>query len=242
MFENKVILITGGSSGIGAATALLFAQKGADVVITFKRNKSGAKNIVSEIQKFGRKAFAIKADLISDRQSRKVIEKTVKVFGKIDVLINNAGRYIEGDEWNGSSKIWLKSLETNLLSMMNISRYAVEFFQKQKSGVMVNVSSRHGLDGHPDIISYSAAKAGVINITQTYAELMAKFGGRANSVSPWATNAGYWLTAPKDELDMTIKESPNGRLVETQTVAEKIVFLASSEASGINGENFLIKE
>lgn len=233
MFQNKIILITGGSSGIGRTTALLFAKNGADVVITYKSNKEGADEVVKEIEKLGQKAIAIQADLINENEAKSSVEAIISELGKIDILINNAGRYIDGDEWNGPSDIWVKSLQQNLVSMMNISKYVVEIFLKQKSGVMVNVASRHGLSSFPDIISYSAAKAGVISITQAYAKLLAPFG-RVNAVSPGAVNAGYWLTAPNDELEA------QGKLIEPEKVAEKILFLASDEAKDINSQNFQI--
>jgi 3-oxoacyl-[acyl-carrier protein] reductase len=241
MFTNKTILITGGSSGIGEKSALMFAQNGADVAITYKSNKDGAKEVVDKIKKMGRRAIAIKADLIKEKQAKKVVEKIIEKFGKIDVLVNNAGRYVNGDEWNGASDVWLKSLQQNLVSMMNISKYVIEVFQKQKSGVMVNIASRHGLDGQYDAISYSAAKAGVINITQAYARLLIPFG-RVNSISPSATNVGYWLTAPKEELKELLENKPSHRLVEPETIAKKIIFLASEEARGITGQNFSITE
>jgi 3-oxoacyl-[acyl-carrier protein] reductase len=237
MFKNKTILITGGSSGIGEATALLFAQNGADVAVTYKSNKKGAEGVVKKIQELGCKAIAIRANLIKERQARKAVEKTVKEFGKIDILVNNAGRYIDGDEWNGTAKIWIKSLEQNLVSVMSVSKYVIGVFQKQKSGVMINVSSRYSFEGQYDSLSYAAAKAGVVNITQGYAKLLAQFGGRANAVSPSAVRAGYWLTAPKEEL-----EKKENKLINPESVAQKIVFLASEDARNINGQNFPITE
>lgn len=239
--QNKIILITGGSSGIGKATALLFAEKGANIAITYKNNKAGAESVVKEIQNKGRKAIAIKANLIKEKATRKAVEKTLKEFGKIDVLVNNAGRYVQGDEWDGPSEAWVASLQQNLVSMMNVAKYVIPVFQNQKSGVMINTASRHGVQGHADAVSYSAAKAGVINITQSYAELLSPFA-RVNSVSPSATNAGYWLTAPKEELDQVLASRPNHKLVEPETVAQKIVYLASDEAKDITGQNFLVKE
>ena len=236
MFKDKIVLITGGSSGIGKATALLFAQNGADIIITYKSNKSGAEEVINKIKELGRKAMAIKADLIKERQAKKVVEKTLKEFGKIDVLVNNAGRYIDGDEWNGTSKVWIKSLEQNLVSMMSVSKYVIEVFQKQKSGVMVNVASRYSFEGQFDSISYAASKAGVANITQGYAKLLSPWG-RANTVSPSAVRAGYWLTAPKEEL-----EKKENRLIQPESVAKKILFLASNEAKDINGQNFPVTE
>jgi len=234
MFENKIVLITGGSSGIGEATSLSFAKNKADVVITYKENKEGADKVVQGIEKLGQKALAIQADLINEDEAKKVVEETMAKFGKIDVLVNNAGRYVDGDEWNGPSAVWLKSLQQNLISVMNISKYAVEIFQKQKSGVMVSVASRHGIHGMSDGLSYSAAKSGVINISEIYAKLLTPFGGRANAVSPGAVRAGYWLMAPKDELEA------QGKLIEPEMVAEKILFLASDEARKINGQNISI--
>ncbi len=241
MFENKVILITGGSSGIGASTALMFAQKGADVAITYKNNKNGADELVGKIKALGRKSLAIQVDLANESETKNIVGQIVRKFGKIDILVNNAGRYIDGDEWNGSSEVWIKSLQQNLVSAMNISKYVIEVFQKQKSGIMVNVASVHGVHGQYDAISYAAAKAGIINITQAYAKLLAPYG-RANSISPSATNAGYWLTAPKEELEETLMHRPNHKLVDPETVAKKIVFLASSETKSINGQNFPVTE
>lgn len=241
MPKNKIILITGGSSGIGRATALLFAEKGADVALTFKENKEGADDVVNQIIKKGRRAIVIQANLYNETEAKLVVEKVIKDFGRIDVLVNNAGRYVDGDVWDGTSDVWVKSLQQNLVSMMSVSKYVIPIFQKQKSGVMVNVSSRHGVVGHADALAYSAAKAGVINITQSYAGLLSPFG-RANSVSPSETNAGYWLTAPKEELAQTLENRPNHKLVEPETVAEKIVYLASDEAANITGQNIEVKE
>lgn len=239
--QNKVILITGASSGIGMTTAILFANIGADIAITYRDNKKGAEEVVAQIVKLGGKALAIKADLTDDNSAKDVVEKVVKNFGKVDILVNNAGRYIDGDEWNLESETWVQSLKQNLVSTMSVSKYATEFFQKQGSGIIVNIASMHGVSGHADSISYGAAKAGIINITQSYSKLLASFGGRANSVSPSAVEAGYWLTAPKEELDDRLTRGSNHKLIDPNEVAEKIVFLASDEAKDINGQNFIIE-
>lgn len=233
MFKNKIVLITGGSSGIGEVTALLFAKEGADVVITYKNNKEGADKVVNDIKQLGKRSIAIQADLINETDAKHIVEKTIQEFGQIDVLVNNAGRYIDGDEWNGSSDIWVKSLQQNLVSVMNVSKYVIEVFQKQKTGVMVNVSSRYSIDGQFDSISYSAAKAGVVNITQAYAKLLMPFG-RVNAVSPGAVKVGYWLRAPQEELEA------QGKLIEPEEVAQKILFLSSDDAKEINGQNISI--
>jgi 3-oxoacyl-[acyl-carrier protein] reductase len=239
LFKNKIVLITGGSSGIGAASALRFAKEGANVIISYKNNKAGAEKVASDIKKMGVVVLIQKADLCKDADAKKLVEAAIKKFGKIDILVNNAGRYIDGDEWNGDAKIWIKSLEQNLVSMMSVSKYAIKKFQKQKTGVIINIASRFASSGHFDSLSYAAAKAGVVNITQAYAKLLAPYG-RANSVSPPAVNVGYWLTAPKKELKETIAKTPSKRLVEVDEVVEKIIFLASNKSKNISGQNFVV--
>ncbi len=239
MFKNKIVLITGGSSGIGKVTAIMFAQNHADVVITYKDNKKGAEDTIQQIQKLGQNAIAIKADLTKEKESQKVVDLTIKKFGKIDILVNNVGGSFDSDDWNENSKAWKKTFDLNLFSMMNVSKYAIKLFQKQQSGIIVNISSRFGLNGQYDVISYSAAKAGVVNITQAYAKLLSPFG-RANSICPSAVRSGYWLRAPKKELEETLKIMPNHKLIEPKTIAQKILFLASDEAKDIKGQNFEI--
>jgi len=241
MLKNKVALITGGSSGIGMFTAILFAKNGADVIITYKNNEKGAQDVVNKINKLGRKALAIKADLAKENSAKQVIDKIIKEFKNLDILVNNAGGYINGDEWNGKYSVWLESLKQNLISVMNMSKYATNIFQKQKYGIIINVSSKHGVTGHADSISYGAAKAGIINITHSYAKLLSEFNGRVNVISPSAINTGYWLTAPEEELKERLSRTKNNKLIEPETVAEKILFLASDEAININGQNFLIE-
>jgi 3-oxoacyl-[acyl-carrier protein] reductase len=237
----KTVLITGASSGIGAVTAKMFAQKGLNVAITYNNNKTGAEEVALAIQDLGAKSFIYQAELSQEESAKNLVESVLNEFQTIDVLVNNAGGYLDGDEWDGPSEIWVKSLEQNLVSVMSVSKYVIPVFQKQQSGVMINISSRHGADGQYEAISYAAAKAGVINITQAYAKLLAPYA-RANSVSPSATDAGYWLTAPKEELEETLANRPNHKLVAPETVAEKIVFLASDEANDITGQNFPVKE
>lgn len=239
MLKDKIAIITGASSGIGAATAILFAQNGANVVITYKENENGAKEVAEKIKSLGREVLIVQADLINEMEAKKVVDETMKRFGRIDILVNNAGRYINGDEWNGASELWVKSLRQNLVSMMSMSKYAIEVFQKQKSGVIVNVSSRYSKDGQCDSISYAAAKAGVANITQAYAKLLAPFG-RANCVSPGMVNAGYWLTASKEEIEANLITKPLNKFSEPEDIAEMILFLTSDKSSMIIGQNVSI--
>jgi len=239
MFKDKVVVITGASSGIGAETALMFAREGAKLLITYKDNMAGIDRMVSDVTKLGTDVLVVHANLVSEEDAKNVVEKAKEKFGRLDVLINNAGRYIDGDEWNGNASTWVKSLEQNLVSVMSMSKYATEIFSKQKSGVIINIASRLSIQGAGDALSYSAAKAGVVNITQSFAKLLAPYG-RVNAVSPGAVRAGYWINAPKDELDDVLQNVPLRKLVEPSDVAEMVLFLASDKAKNITGQNILV--
>lgn len=235
----KTVLITGGSSGIGAETAKLFADEGYNIALTYNTNKKGADDVVSEIVAKGGKAIAFQAELSKEESAKQLVESVHKEFGQIDVLVNNAGRYIDGDEWNGTEKIWSQTLAQDSISVMNVSKYVIPIFKEQQSGVMVNVASRLGLSGSHEELAYGAAKAGVINITQGYAKLLATYG-RANSVSPGAVNTGYWLTAPKPELEETLANKPLGKLIEPIEVANAILYLATDRSASTTGQNLVV--
>lgn len=236
----KTALITGGSSGIGRATALAFAGAGYQVAISYNKNKTGAQETLKQIEVCGVPCIMIEAELSSEENAKALVEAVLEKFKSLDVLVNNAGGYIDGDEWNiGTDDIWTRTLQQNLVSAMNVSKYVVQHFMERKAGVMVNVASRHGLSGQDDALAYAAAKAGIINITQAYAKLLAPFG-RANAVSPGAVNTGYWLTAPQNELDETLIDTPTKKLVEPEEIAEAILYLASNQAISITGHNLVV--
>ncbi|MBU1198928.1 MAG: SDR family oxidoreductase [Nanoarchaeota archaeon] len=237
-FKEKVVLVTGSSRGIGTAIALLFAKEGAKVVINYYKSEKEANEVMNEIKKIS-DAITIKCDVSNEEQVKNMIKKIIKKFGKLDILVNNAGNYIEGDEWSGSSNIWAKTIKQNLISAMNTSKYAAEIFQKQKSGVIVNIASRYSVSGQFDALAYAASKAGIVNITQAYAKLLAPYG-RANAVSPWPVKSGYWLRAPKEELEETISKMPGKRLIEPEEIAEVVLSLASPESAKITGQNILV--
>lgn len=239
LFKDKTVLISGGSSGIGKSIAILFAKNGADVAFSYRENRPGANEVISELKEIGGNVIAIQADLSSADAAKKLVEKTLSYFNKVDILVNNAGRYINGDEWNGEEEIWESSIKQNLLSTISVSKYALQYMQSQKKGVIINISSRYSVAGQYDSITYAASKAGIINVTQAQAKLMAPWG-RANAISPGNVNSGYWLTAPKKELKETIKATPMSSLISTEDIAEAVVFLASDKAKMITGQNLII--
>ncbi len=238
--KNKIVLVTGSSRGIGKAIALLFAKKGAKVIVNYSKSEKEADEVVNEIKKTS-DGISIKCDVSDEKQVKSMIEKIVKKYGGLDILVNNAGKYIDGDEWNGSSEIWRETLSQNLISAMNTSKCATQIFMKQKSGTIVNIASRHSVSGKYDALAYAASKAGIVSITQAYSKLLAPFG-RANCVSPGATRAGYWLNAPKEELEEIISKMHKKRLIEPEEIANVVLFLASSESAGITGKNIIVDD
>jgi NAD(P)-dependent dehydrogenase (short-subunit alcohol dehydrogenase family) len=235
----KTVLITGGSGGIGSTTAKLFAEEGYLVALSYNTNKEGAEKVVEEITQNSGTAISYQSELSTEASAKELVEWVHSQFGRIDVLVNNAGKYIDGDEWSGTQDIWMQTLMQDLVSVMNVSKYCIPIFEKQQSGVMVNIASRLGLSGSYEELAYGAAKAGVINITQAYAKLLAPYG-RANSVSPGAVNTGYWLRAPQAELEATVANKPLKRLIEPIEVAYAILYLGTDRSASTTGQNLVV--
>ena len=133
--KDKIVLVTGSSKGIGKAIAILFAKEGAKIILNYSKSEKEANEVSKEIEKIS-EVIAIKCDVSKESQVKKMFEKIIQKFGKLDILVNNVGTYIDGDEWNGSAEIWEETLKQNLISAMNTSKYASEIFQKQKSGII----------------------------------------------------------------------------------------------------------
>lgn len=239
MSNNKIVLITGASSGIGKATALRFAEDKAKIIINYLNNTDGATEVAEMVKQLGAEVITVQADISKEEGARYLTEKSIEAFGTIDILINNAGGFIEGDEWNGSAMVWQASIEKNLLSVLNVSKSVIPLFLKDKKGVIINTSSRYSVSGQADAITYAASKTAIVNITQSYAKLLAPFG-RANAVSPGAVNTGYWLRASKKEIEENLAKIPMNKFVEPKEVAELIYYLASDKAKMITGQNIII--
>lgn len=205
--KDKVVVVTGASSGIGKAIALAFAKEKAKLAISFKENKEGAEETAKEIAQLGSEVLMLQADLNNESEAKTLVEKVLEHYGQIDILVNNVGRYVEGDDWNGSEEVWIKSLKQNFVSTLCVSKYTIEHMQERKSGVIVNISSRYSVAGQFDAITYAASKAAIVNLTEAQAKLMAPWG-RSNAVSPGGVMSGYWLTAPKEEIDENLTTIP----------------------------------
>lgn len=163
--KGQVVLVTGGSSGIGKSIVLLFAKGGARVIFSYKDNLDGAKGLLGLATKVKGEIYFEQADLCKQADGVRLVESVVKRFGRIDILVNNTGRYLDGDEWDADMAIWVDSLKQNFLGAVNVSKNAIEIMKRQKSGVIVNIASRYSVSGQYDALTYSAAKAAIVNMT-----------------------------------------------------------------------------
>ena len=238
--EGKSCLVTGGSRGIGRAIALRLAEFGADVAITYARSADAANEVVKEIEALGRKGIAFQADAVDYSQAEEVIKTISAEFGKIDVLVNNAGITKDNLILRMSEEQWDDVITTNLKSVFNYSKAAARPMMKNRGGSIINISSVVGISGNGGQTNYSASKAGIIGFTKSYAKELSSRNIRANVIAP-----GYILTDMTDQLDEKVlegikAETPLGRAGEANEVADAVVFLASDMSTYITGETIRV--
>lgn len=238
--QGKSILVTGGSRGIGRSIALKLAELGADVAITYARSANAANEVVSEIEKMGSKAKAFQADAVDFTQAEEVISSVLEDWGKLDVLVNNAGITKDNLILRMSEEQWDDVITTNLKSIFNYSKAAAKPMMKNRGGSIINISSVVGISGNAGQSNYSASKAGIIGFTKSYAKELASRNIRANVIAP-----GYILTDMTDQLGEKVlegikAETPLGRAGEADEVANAVAFLASDMSSYITGETIRV--
>ena len=240
MFENKVVIVTGGGSGIGQATAVLYAQGGARVIVSDIDEKGGQETVAS-IKKAGGDASFVKTDVSNPEDCEALVKTTIRIYGRLDMAFNNAGI---GGEMNPIADMsvegWLKVINVNLNSVFYCMKYELPEMLKQGHGSIVNMSSILGQVAFGNSAAYVAAKHGVVGISRNAAVEYAKQGIRVNAVGPAFINTPLLSALDQKMKDALVTMHPIGRLGEAKEVAELVVWLSSDKASFVTGNYYAV--
>ena len=234
--KNKVAIVTGSSRGIGKAIALAFAREGANVVVNYVRSEDEAKEVVKGIEALNSTGIAIKADISESKDVENMVNKVIEKFGRIDVLVNNAG--IGAHLLKGSDiEKWDKIMDVNLKGVFLCSQAVAKVMLKQKSGNIINISSIAGIEPGLSSLYYSISKAGVIMLTKCLALELAPYV-RVNSIAPGYVKTPMMTRALSEEE--IVKSIPLGRLGTPEDIANVAIFLASSDSDYITGQVIVV--
>lgn len=233
---DRVILVTGGGRGIGRAIALAFSSPGHAVAVNYRNDHDAASETVEQIRRHGAAAESFQADVADLEQVRTMIDAVVSRFGRIDVLVNNAGGNRDGFLAMMSLDDWNSVIDVNLKGVFHCCKAVVRLMMAERRGTIVNVSSLSGITGLPGQTNYAAAKGGVNAFTRALAQELAPFGIRVNAVAPGLVESDAASAMPKDHRDRLLANIPLRRLGKPEEVASIVRFLASDDASYITGE------
>jgi 3-oxoacyl-[acyl-carrier protein] reductase len=236
--RDRVALITGGAGGIGLAVARRFARAGAHIAITDIRDKA-ARQAADEITRMGRRAIGLGGDLSRSDEADALVRATLAEFGRIDILINNAGLMGRvAPLWELKDEDWNQVIAVDLSSVFFVSRAVIPHMRAQKSGCIVSVSSIAGKEGTPRLIPYSVAKAGIIVFTKALGKEVVTDGIRVNCVAPGVIDTRLLDQLPPEATQLMLSKIPMGRLGTVDEVAAVVYFLASDDASFITAQCF----
>jgi 3-oxoacyl-[acyl-carrier protein] reductase len=240
--EGKVAIVTGASKGIGASIAKHMALEGASVVVNYASSKEGADAVVSEIEKAGGKAIAVKADVSKKAEIESLFAQAKKSFGQLDILVNNAGRYEFAPLEAVTEDHFHKLFDLNVLGLILSAQEAVKHFGPD-GGNIINISSIVATLAPPNGAVYSATKAAVDAVTKSLAKELGPKQIRVNSINPGMVETEGVIAAGMSEGDFRNKieaDTPLGRIGQPQDIATAAVFFASSDSSWITGETLVI--
>jgi acetoacetyl-CoA reductase len=224
--ENAVVVITGGSRGLGQAIAEELGFGGAKVVVDYSHSKGAAEDLVTKLKAGGSPdAIAIQADVSDPEQAARLIEETINHFGRIDALVNNAGINIDRSLKNMSVQDWDTVIKTDLSSYFYTLKAALPFFIKQRSGTIINMSSLAGEIGNFGQSNYSAAKAGILGLTKAAALELARYNVTVNALCPGPVATEMWEVVPQEAKNAIMQKIPLARPATTHEVARAVRFL-----------------
>jgi 3-oxoacyl-[acyl-carrier protein] reductase len=233
--QDRVALITGGASGVGCATAELFAREGARIVVA-DLNGPAASQVAKQIRSNGREAVSIQVDVSKVKDAEDMVAYTISSYGQIDVLFNSAG--IIGREaylWEATEEDFDQIISVNLKGVFLSCKYAIPHMLERRSGVVLSMSSLGGLVARRANSLYNASKAGVVLITRVLAKELAPYGIRANCIAPITTDTPLLDAWPPEARAASASHIPLGRIVQPEEIAAAALFLASDDAAMITG-------
>jgi 3-oxoacyl-[acyl-carrier protein] reductase len=233
--HGKSALVTGGGRGIGRAIALKLAQIGCDVVIS-DVNKQGADETAEAVQKLGRKALSLEADISKNEAVEAMVKKSLESFGKIDILVNNAGVTRDALLMRMDEKDWDLVLLINLKGAFLCTKQLIRAMMKERSGKIINVSSVVGVMGNAGQANYAASKAGLIGFTKSVAKEVASRNIQVNAVAPGFIESDMTAKLPPDVREAYMGRIPAKRFGSTADVADVVAFLASPLSDYVTGQ------
>ena len=234
--KGKGAIVTGGSLGIGTAIAIGLAREGVNVAVNYRRHDTEAKQVVAEIEKLGQKGLAVRADVSSYNDAIKMVQQVQETFGRLDILVCNAGITWDGVIWKMSEEQWDTVIGVNLKGYFNYNKAAAMVFKDQKYGKIVNISSINGLRGKFAQSNYSASKGGEIAMSKSLARELGAFNVNVNVVAPGMVLTDMMENLAPEFKNKALAETVIGRFATPEDCAHIVAFLCSDLARHITGE------
>jgi 3-oxoacyl-[acyl-carrier protein] reductase len=235
-FTGKIVLVTGSSSGIGAAIAQEFAVAGAKVAIHYRGNSSGAESVAAAIREKGGECAFFQADVSDSQQAAELVKQVQSDLGGLDILVNNAGTTRDTLVLSMSDEQWDAVINTNLRSVYAVSRAALRGMLRKRWGRIINITSVVGLTGQAGQANYAASKAGIIGFTKSLAREVASRNITVNAVAPGFIPSALTGVLTEEQKASIINNTPLGRMGTTDEVAWAVTFLAAERSGFITGQ------
>lgn len=238
--QNKVAVVTGGAQGIGRAVCLGMGREGAKVVVADLQTEK-SKNVAAEVQALGSEALAVEANVASETSVKRLAEETFRRFGRVDILVNDAGIYLKAPVVSKSEDDWDKTINVNLGGNFLCARAFVPAMRQQKSGRIIGIASSIGLTGAKEFADYAASKAAIIGFVKALARELGPDGITVNAICPGSANTEMPRRhRSEDEVMARLHSTPLPHVIEPEDIAGPILFLASDAASYITGQAYVV--
>ena len=236
ILDNKTAIVTGGSLGIGAAIALELGSEGADVALNYRKHSDEAEAVAAKIREMGRRALVVQADVSSFNDAQAMVEKVNAEWGRVDILVCNAGINWDGVIWKMKEEQWDSVIGINLKGYFNYVRAVSSVMREQRYGRIVCLTSINGMRGKFGQTNYSASKAGIIGLVKAAAKELGGRGVTVNAVAPGLILTDMMAAMPEEAKETSLSETALKRLGEPEDVAHVVSFFCSDLARHVTGE------